>query len=616
MVTPSLLPFGLTQITLTGGEFRDRSEVNRRYLLALDSDALLQNHRLEAGLTQELVRDLGAPATLAAHWGWESASCQLRGTFIGHWLSAAAMTWRALGDAQLKAKADAIVAELARCQVENGGEWCAGIPEKYLAWIARGKAVWAPQYGVHKTLMGLWDMYRYAGNEQALAILLGMATWFHRWTATMDRRQLDDLLDCETGGMLETWADLYAHTQAPEHLELLRRYDRPRLFAPLLAGIDVLTNTHANTTLAEVLGAARAFEVTGEPRWRDIVVAYWRCAVEQRGTFCTGGQSSGEIWTPPQAFADRLGAKTQEHCVVYNLIRLAEVLLRWTGEARYADFIELNLHNGTLAQQHPQTGMAAYYLPLGAGLAKEWTPPTRDFPCCLGTVVQAQARHGDWIAYHQPGAATPVLTIAQYIPAQWTWTVGAAAVQLCLERDGEAGAGHSQVTARAGAIGARHRPRRWLFTLRIAAASPVAFTVRFRLPDWLAGTAGLTVDGAPVPLTRDADGFAVLHRTWERAVVQVSLPMALQACPLPDEPGTVAFRDGPVVLAGVGVEGPCLACDPGRPDDLLKPDDERHWGLWRERWRTTGQDRQIAFMPLKHITDGPYTVYFPTRPPR
>ena len=40
---------------------------------------------------------------------------------------------------ELKAKADAVVAELAVCQRENGGRWVAAIPEKYLYWIAEGK---------------------------------------------------------------------------------------------------------------------------------------------------------------------------------------------------------------------------------------------------------------------------------------------------------------------------------------------------------------------------------------------------------------------------------------------------------------------------------------------
>ena len=87
------------------------------------------------------------------------------------------------------------------------------------------------------------------------------------------------------------------------------------------------------TTIPEILGAARAWEVTGNDRWRAIVEAYWHQAVTARGYFATGGQTCGEIWTPPHEQAARLGDKNQEHCTVYNMMRVADYLLRWTGEA-------------------------------------------------------------------------------------------------------------------------------------------------------------------------------------------------------------------------------------------------------------------------------------------
>ena len=59
--------------------------------------------------------------------------------------------------------------------------------------------------------------------------------------------------------------------------------------------------------------------VTGEECYRKIVEEYWRLAVTDRGQFATGGQTSGEVWTPKNRQANRLGDQTQEHCVVYNL---------------------------------------------------------------------------------------------------------------------------------------------------------------------------------------------------------------------------------------------------------------------------------------------------------
>ena len=116
------------------------------------------------------------------------------------------------------------------------------------------------------------------------------ADWFYDWSAGFTREQFDDILDFETGGMLEIWAQMLDHTGKDKYRELLKRYYRGRFFDPLLEGKDVLTNMHANTTIPEVLGCARAYEVTGEQHWRDIVEAYWDLAVNQRGQYATGGE--------------------------------------------------------------------------------------------------------------------------------------------------------------------------------------------------------------------------------------------------------------------------------------------------------------------------------------
>ena len=272
------------------------------YLMKLKEENLLFSFYTEAGLNGRQNWKLEN-----VHWGWDGPLSQIRGTFTGHWLSAAARMYDEIGDARLKAKADYIVSEIARCQEANGGGWAFPIPEKYLYSLKRGRHFWAPQYVCHKVMMGLLDMYLFAGNQQALEILKGCADWFYRFTNEVSRETMSDMMDLEeTGGIMELWGDLYAVTKDPKHLELARRYERPRLTEPLLQGEDVLTNMHANMTIPEIHGCARAYEVTGEERYRKIVENYWRQAVEVRGSFATGGQTSGEIWTPKHQLAARL----------------------------------------------------------------------------------------------------------------------------------------------------------------------------------------------------------------------------------------------------------------------------------------------------------------------
>ena len=605
---PTFTPAPLSSVSLLPGLFQHRYNLNRQYMLSLKTANLLQNFYLEAGLWGP--RDDPGDDI---HWGWEAPTCQLRGHFLGHWLSAAARMAATTGDPEIKGKADYIVAELGRCQRENGGEWVFSIPQGYLDWIARGKRVWAPHYTIHKTLMGLADMVTYAGNAQALEILERAARWFHRWTAQFSRQQMDDILDVETGGMLEAWADLYGLTGRQEHLDLIYRYDRPRLFDRLLAGDDSLTNRHANTTIPEAHGAARAFEVTGDARWRKIVEAYWKCAVTDRGYYATGGQTDGEIWAPPFELSARLSDKNQEHCVVYNMVRLANYLLRWTGDAAYADYMERNLYNGTLAQHNSETGMIAYFLPLQPGGRKGglkgeysgWGTPTHDFWCCHGSLVQAHTTHNAYVYYIDADG----MAICQYIPTELhgEWQGVPVTVRQAFDPK-------NSTSAPAGPDGALRRPRQWAINLSVQCDRPADFTLKLRVPWWIAGPPRVTVNDAAQAILAGPSSFIALRRTWTDDAVRIELPTALTTCPLPDRPDTVAFMDGPVVLAGLCDEERTLHGDKDHPETFFIPDHEREWSTWKGWYRAAGQERGIRFMPLYEVKEELYTVYFPVRP--
>ena len=593
------------QVRLADPALAARVRANRTYLMSLRNQNLLQNFLLEAGRLNVSICRFD-DAFEKYHWGWEAPTCQLRGHFLGHWLSAAAQSCQVTGDAELRAKADAIVAELAECQKDNGGEWAGSIPEKYLDWIARGKKVWAPHYALHKTFMGLVDMARCLGSEQALSILVRWTPWFTRWSAKFDEDTWADVLDVETGGMMEAWADLYELTGREEHLALMKRYERTRLFEPLLAGQDVLTNRHANTTVPEIHGAARAYELTGERRYRDICQAYWDLTVTRRGFFCTGGQTSGEVWTPMQSFNARLSDLTQEHCVVYNMIRLADFLFRWTGDASCGDYIERNRVNGLLAQQHPQTGMVSYFLPLRAGAKKDWSTPTHTFSCCLGTVVQANAHHVDYIYYEDADG----LSISQYILSRLTWRRGETDVTVSIELM-HADQGYNCPTSRREPD---HRPMADSYLIRVACDRPVEFTLRLRLPGWLSGPAGISLnDGARESAAPTPGRWHTIRRTWHNDTVRIDLPKALTTCPMPDAPEMVAFMEGPTVLAGLVDGERMLVGDPARPGEILTADDERRWDRWFARYRTRGQERNFRLVPLNEIDDQNYTVYFEMR---
>ena len=603
---PQLQPLPVGRVKLLPGTFLDRASLNREYVVSLRDENLLQNFYMEAGLWSPVLRMTAKEPRERGediHWGWESPTCQLRGHFLGHWMSAAAYIAASNSDEEVGGKLARVVSELARAQKENGGYWAASIPEKYLYWIAQKKSVWAPHYTIHKTFMGLVDAATVAGNKQAFAIAEDFAPWFHEWSAKYTREQFNDILDVETGGMLEVWANLYGLTGKSMYRALMDRYFRSRLFDRLLAGEDALTNKHANTTIPEAQGVARAYEVTGETKWRDAALAYWKCAVTTRGAYATGGQTSGEIWTAPGKLSARLSDKNQEHCVVYNMIRLADYLFRWTGEAQYADYIERNLHNGILAQQNSHTGMVTYFLPLAPGSKKTWGTPTDDFWCCHGSLVQAHSRNDRYIYYGDGNS----LVVAQYIPSEAEWSVGGTAVRISqtmlreaddhkvnLERDPDS------------------RPNHWAVEIAVEADQPVEFALRLRVPTWLATKASVHVNQQEQPV-EGASGFLSLKRVWRHDQIRLIFPKGLTASPLPDGPDTMAFLDGPVLLAALASDAVSLTGDAAQPSSMLVPDNEREWASWLGGYRTVNQEKNVRFVPLNTITDETYTVYCQVR---
>ncbi len=599
-------------VRLTPGIFDARRRKNRGYLASLSVRNLLQNHLIEAGIgdqgwhlhpSRPSVTDRG----IDRHWGWETPGSLLRGHFLGHWMSAAAREVAVMKDAPLRATLDGVLDGLEQCQTDGDGEWVFATPRSFLRRLAEGRDVWAPQYAIHKTLMGLLDVYRDLGDERALRIAHRASGALLRWAREFDADAFQVILDVETGGMLEAWADLAEATGDPMYLELLERYYHQALFDGLLAGRDVLTNMHANTTIPEALGAARAYEVTGDDRWRRIVEAYWDWAVTRRGTFCTGGQTSGEIWTPPAAFASRRGEKTQEHCSVYNMIRLADVLFRWTGEVAYLDYIERNLYNGILAQQHPETGMVAYFLPLEGGALKDWGTPTEDFWCCHGTLVQAHTRHSSHVFYRGESGS---VVIAQYISARADIEIEGGRADVELELLGNAD--YVGPDSNAGESGELHRPRAWRVRVSVETPDGSPLPVRLRIPGWVAAEPTVSTTAR----TRIRRGFLEVDHPGGRTVVEVSLPFTLRALPIPDEPTTVAFVEGPIVLAGLCDSETALRGDVANPASLLAVDNERQWTQWLTRYRTVGQSRSIRLIPLHEVTDERFSVYFPVTPVR
>lgn len=604
------------EVVIREGLLKRKEADNRNYLMKLENRYLLRNYLLEAG------RISGRGMDLNAMGGWEDPSCQLRGHFLGHWLSAAALRYHAYGDKEIYAKAYTLVEELAVCQKDNGGNWVAPIPEKYLYWIGEGRNIWAPQYNMHKLFMGLIDVYKYMDIELALEIAEKLADWFYDWSGKYTREEFDNILDVETGGMLEIWAELLSITGKEKYKTLLDRYYRSRLFDPLVAGKDVLTNMHANTTIPEILGCARAYEVTGDEKWMNIVKAYWKCAVTDRGCYATGGQTQGEIWTPMKKLKARLGDKNQEHCTVYNMIRLADFCFRHTKNPEYMHYIEYNVQNGIFAQTYwqgdiwhekPGFGLLTYFLPMKAASRKDWAGEMDSFFCCHGTMVQANAALNRMM-YYQDGTE---LYVTQYANSDAHFELDGKEIIIHQQQDymngnlqnSSVNDARQTINEITGAYANKPDFRKYVFTVNLKDSAD--FTLNLRVPDWITKEATVSLNGTQVVATKDTDSFVSLTRTWsDNDKVEICLPIGVRFIPLPDDETMGAFRYGPYVLAGITDAERILYLESDKPEEELSQDTERQWGDFRTFYRTENQDPGISFIKLNEVGYQPYQIYF------
>ncbi|HYL71003.1 MAG TPA: beta-L-arabinofuranosidase domain-containing protein [Candidatus Dormibacteraeota bacterium] len=595
-----LLPFDLHAVRLGPGPVRNALEVNRRYLMGLDPERLLHMFRVTAGL----------PSAAAPLGGWEAPDNELRGHFTGHYLSACALLAAHTGDAAVRERGARIATELAKCQAAIGNGYLSAFPEELFDRLRAGRPAWAPFYTLHKIMAGLLDTYTLSGEHGALETLLGMAHWTERWVQPLNDDHMARVLEREYGGMNEVLYSLAAVSADTRWRELAHRFDHERIFAPLAAGRDELQGLHANTTIPQVIGAARGYEVSGATELRAAAEYFWHTVTERR-CYCTGGSSNGESWnTPPNTLAHELSGYTEESCVTYNLQKLTRHVYQWTADPRAFDYYERAFYNGILGVQHPADGDKLYYLPLQSGYWKLFGTPLQDFWCCTGSMAEAFAKLGDSIYFHDAAG----VYVNLFVTSELDW--GERGVRLNLQT---------------------RFPEEETVRLTLRSATPVRLAVRVRVPSWCQGGSA-QLNGRALEGFAEPGGYFSLERRWRDGdELTVRLPLRLHAAPMPDDPTLQAVMYGPLVLAGrlgsAGLNGGNLRAPPTKPrtvpeypaEPLPAPAitarvaDPASWltavpGRPLE-FHTKAAGEPLTLVPLNRIFDERYAVYWKFAPP-
>ncbi|XP_020109223.1 uncharacterized protein LOC109724716 [Ananas comosus] len=512
-------------------------QTNLEYLLSLDVDRLVHNFRNQSGL----------PAPGKPYGGWEAADVELRGHFVGHYMSASALMWASTHNDTLYGKMTSVVDALYDCQKQMGTGYLSAFPTELFDRFEAVKYVWAPYYTIHKIMAGLLDQYTFAGNSKGLEMVVWMAEYFgNRVKNVLQKYTIErhwTSLNEETGGMNDVLYRLYTLTKDEKHLILAHLFDKPCFLGLLAVQADSLSGFHTNTHIPVVVGAQMRYEITGDPLYKEIGT-FFMDIVNSSHAYATGGTSISEFWSDPKRLADTLHTENEESCTTYNMLKVSRHLFRWTKEIAYADYYERALINGVLSiQRGREPGIMIYMLPLGSGQSKArsyhgWGTTNESFWCCYGTGIESFSKLGDSIYFEEKGS-TPGLYIIQFIPSTFNWK--ARGISLTQEvKPVSSSEPFLQVT----------------LTVSANEGNNPSSTLNVRIPSWTSRSgAKAALNAQSLDLTNPGDFLSVTKNWASGDTLDLQFPLSLRTEAIKDDRPEYALIQailyGPYLLAGL-----------------------------------------------------------------
>ncbi|XP_010913298.1 uncharacterized protein [Elaeis guineensis] len=513
-------------------------QTNLEYLLLLDPDRLVWSFRKTAGL-----QTVGQP-----YGGWEKPDGELRGHFVGHFMSATALMWASTHNETIRERMNKVVDALDECQKAIGTGYLSAFPTEEFDRYEAVVYVWAPYYTIHKIMAGLLDQYIFAGNPKALNMVIWMAEYFsNRVTNFIKKYTIARhwaAMNEETGGINDVLYNLYSITGDEKHLVLAHLFDKPCFLGPLALQVDTLSGLHANTHIPILIGAQRRYELTGDSLYRDIGTVFMDF-VNSSHTYATGGTSENEHWTDPRRLVDTLKMNTEESCSTYNMLKVSRNLFRWTKEMAYADYYERALTNGVLGiQRGREPGVMIYFLPMNPGGSKAissqggWGNQSDTFWCCYGTATESFSKLGDSIYFEEEGSI-PKLYVIQFISSTLNWKSGGIELQQRVEE-----------------VASTDQSLRVLYTISANQSEAKNSTLGIRIPIWTSSHgAKATLNGQNLKVP--APGRVLLiNKKWsheDRLTLQLPIGLRTEAIQddRPEYASTKAILFGHYLLAGL-----------------------------------------------------------------
>jgi len=446
------------------------------------------------------------------------------GEHIGKWLHAATLAWVNTGDPALRTKLDSAVAELMKCQLEDGYLGTYLDKDRWTEWD-----VWAHKYNI----IGLVTYMRYTGNLTPLPVCKKVAdllcNTFGDAPGKRDIIPAGYHVGMAPGSVLEPMMLLYRLTGEPRYMDfskyILRAWEQPNgphIISRLLElkRVDKVGNGKAYEMLSCLNGILEVYRTTGDPKLLVACRNAWQDIVNNR-LYLTGAASYGEHFHDDFDLpnVNRVG----ETCVTTTWLQFNAQLLRLTGEARFAEPLEHVVLNQLFGAQKPDGSGWGYYVQMEG---KKPYSGTLDGNCCLSsgprgvalipTFAQSVDADGVVVNLYAPGTAH--LTLRDGTPVVLT-------TETLYPSDGK-------------------------IVIKMDTESKKPFALKARMPAWCRKST-LQLNGKPVEAKAGKDGYATIKRVWARGD-KVELDFKLEPQVIVGDhlnAGKIAVMYGPLVLA-------------------------------------------------------------------
>ncbi len=398
--------------------------------------------------------------------------------------------------------------------------------------------IWNRKY----TLWALVAYNRHSGNAAALDAACRLTDHLldelSQHETTVADTGLSVLRGVGSSSLLHPVALLYQATGAARYLafaeEIVASWSRPSAFAP--QGLRLIEDALAGVAPAD-MASAKAYELmscfeglcelyraTGNTRHLRAAVAM-AAGLREHELTVIGSGSYQELWCGSARIQTEVAAAPLETCVTTYWMRLCVQLLQLTGDASYADDLELTLFNALLGAVTPQGDWWSYFSPL-AGYR---VPSHSQFPdiaasCCVANGARGLLMTPQWaVMASQDG---PVVNLYCALTATVDLSGGGHVTleqQTCYPHDGDV-------------------------TLVIHPSPRAArFVLRLRIPGWSKHTVA-TVNGQTFAC--EPGGYAEIDRVWQPGDrVSLRLDLTARTVSAPGHPNAQAILRGPIVLA-------------------------------------------------------------------